>query len=187
MKFRTSLLALCMVVVPMLAMFSHLIPAGARRSMRDCVMTWWNAAPRDRSPDDVSSSGGTHPRALSAPVAQPVSQLPGTARSLGGQETLVNADPPPLNDSLRRLSHLGAVAIECVPLPGVAGRHLASCQVPLDPEGQLHRVFQIEGTDADAAVHLLLSDVEDWKRRLAERAAAVGPPRPMGGPSAERF
>ena len=30
MKFRTCLLAVCMVIVPTVAMFSHLIPAGTR-------------------------------------------------------------------------------------------------------------------------------------------------------------
>jgi len=92
------------------------------------------------------------------------------------QASPVASSPATNDDVVRRLSELGAVQIDCVSLPGVAGRHLASCQVPLDPDGQLHRVFQSEGTGAAAATQRLLDDVTAWRRRMVVRAAAVPPP-----------
>lgn len=171
MKFRTCLLAVCMVIVPTLAMFSHLIPAGTRRSVRDCVMTWWAARAR---PTAVTPTSAARDPIQTVPD-EPTSALvvpakpggPAPPPSPPGPDSGVR--PPPLDVSVRRLSELGAVSIECVALPAAVGRHLASCQVPLDAEGQLHRVFQMEGSDADTAVHLLLNEVMAWQRRLAEQ------------------
>ena len=175
MKFRTCLLAVCMVIVPTVAMFSHLIPAGTRRSVRDCVMTWWTAparptavTPTSAASDPIQTVPGEPASALVA-TAKPGSPAPPPPPP--GPDPGVQ--PPPLDVSVRRLSGLGAVSIECVALPAAVGRHLASCQVPLDAEGQLHRVFQMEGSDADTAAHLLLNDVMAWQRRLAEQRGIV--------------
>lgn len=181
MKFRTCLLAVCMVIVPTLAMFSHLIPVGTRRSVRDCVMTWLTARSRPTAVGPTSAArdpteavraqttvgGETGPEmAVTATPGDPTATSLPTGPDGGGQL-------PPFDESVRRLSGLGAVSIECVALPAAVGRHLASCQVPLDPEGQLHRVFQMEGSDAATATHLLLNDVMAWQRRLAEQRGIV--------------
>ena len=175
MKFRTCLLAVCMVIVPTVAMFSHLIPAGTRRSVRDSVMTWWMARARPTAATPTSAARDP----IQTVPGEPASALVATATPGGPAPTPSppgpdpGVHPPPLDVSVRRLAGLGAVSIECVALPAAVGRHLASCQVPLDAEGQLHRVFQMEGSDADTAAYLLLNDVVAWQRRLAEQRGIV--------------
>jgi hypothetical protein len=83
---------------------------------------------------------------------------------------------------VRHLADLGAESIECVTLPGLAGRHLASCRVPLDAARQLHRVFQTEGLGAEAATRRLLDEVNAWKWRTAQRAAGEPTAGPAAGP-----
>lgn len=155
MKFRTWLLIVCMVVVPALAMFSHHVPPGVRRSLRDAMLRWTGggAAPvREPSADRAA-----------APPAAP------TAAD-GGAVTI------PLDEIPARLAELGAVAVQCVPLPGPAGLHLASCQVPLDRDAQLHRVFQAEGIGPEAAANELLEQVASWRLRRDDRPV----PGPLG-------
>jgi hypothetical protein len=201
MKFRTCLLAVCMVVVPTLAMFSHHLPADTRRSVRDCVHgvhDWFAgtlasigtpsvstaAAPdqagegpgaavsRDDGPRDAAAHEGV--AAATGPSGAPPPEAP----PLPGAPPL----PASLDEVVRHLADLGAESIECVALPGLAGQHLASCRVPLDSARQLHRVFQTEGLGAEAATRRLLDEVNAWKRRTAQRTAA----EPTAGPAAGR-
>ncbi|MFM8537401.1 MAG: hypothetical protein ACKOES_04915, partial [Planctomycetaceae bacterium] len=85
MKFRTCLLAVCMVIVPTVAMFSHLIPAGTRRSVRDCVMTWWTTRAQ---PTAVTPTSAARDPIQTVP-GEPASALVATAKP-GGP-----APPPP--------------------------------------------------------------------------------------------
>jgi hypothetical protein len=199
MKYRTCLLAVCMVVVPTLAMFSHHLPADTRRSVRDCVseVRGWVAG-------TLASIGAPSVSTAAAPAA-----VEGTMQTVGrdeGQRETAAADAltpvmglpeaPPLpgapapaaslDEAMQHLAELGAESIECVALPGLAGRHLASCRVPLDAERQLHRVFQTEGFGAGAATSRLLDEVTAWRRRIANRAGGLGAV-PDGRPTAGRF
>lgn len=190
MKFRTCLLAVCMVVVPTLAMFSHHLPADTRRSVRDCVhgVHGWIAG-------TLASIGTPSVSTAAAPDADAESPTPAPARDSGRSDAVDTATasfmdrpPPALDDARRHLADLGAESIECVALAGLAGRHLASCRVPLDAERQLHRVFQTEGVGTEAALGRLLDEVAAWRQRQADRAAGA-PPRagPDGRPAPGRF
>lgn len=155
MKFRSSLLLACMVTVPSLAMFSHRIPPELRASMRRTVgavvarlSAAVTAAPRQ-------------PAAPAPPPAAPVAvAIPASAAT--GRESLERS---------------GAVAIECRPLPGDGGGHLASCRVPVDAAGQLHRVFQAHGPDPDAATGALAAAVSSWTGRPRTATLAADAPR----------
>jgi hypothetical protein len=188
MKFRTCLLAVCMVVVPTLAMFSHHLPADTRRSVRDCVhgVHGWIAG-------TLASIGTPSVSTAAAPDADAESPAPAPARDSGWSDAadtaaVTDRPLPALDDAGRHLANLGAESIECVALPGLAGRHLASCRVPLDAERQLHRVFQTEGVGTEAAMGRLLDEVAAWRQRQADRAAGA-PPRasPDGRTAPGRF
>jgi hypothetical protein len=242
MKFRTCLLAVCMIVVPAVAMFSHHVPATARRSMRTCLQGWIaRLVPGGSAPScDATEFAASSTPAAADPTASPtatagdVSRSPAAAAAPGDpfatarEPAPVGIGPPPADmaaahggistprgasgpapggeaaphpadarshaalpgtvprpldpDAHRKLTELGAQALECVALPGAAGRCLASCRVPLDPAGQLQRVFQAEGADPAEATGLLVDEVVSWQRRMAERRTARGPE--AGGPGA---
>lgn len=175
MKIRSILLVTCLVVVPLIAMFSHRIPPAARaavgqwlrdvsRGSRSAAVT---AVPQAAGVPPAAEPG-VRPAVAAVPAAEGPRVVP-VAAVVPVTDALVAAE----HESLERLRALGAVAIDCRPLPG-AGGHIASCRVPVDGEGQLERVFQALGTDPAAAADKLLGDVSAW-----QRGSIVRPSRTM--------
>jgi hypothetical protein len=156
MTIRTSVLVACMVVVPLIAMFSHRIPSGTRAA----VAAFVRDAVRPRT---LPVAADAAPLVTVAPaVVEPV------AESTTESTSVVPAVATTVVDSLGRLRELGAVAIDCRPLQGHSG-HVASCRMPVDGAGQLERVFQATGADASSAADNLLRDVTAWQRASPAR------------------
>lgn len=93
-----------------------------------------------------------------------------------------------------QLAALGAVAFTCQPLPGPDGLFTCDCRVPVDPTGQLQRVFQASGRDPTSASLTLVQQVTAFHERTNQRAGAnagapaaalVAPPRAAGQPVPE--
>jgi hypothetical protein len=153
MTLRTSLLAVCMVAVPGIALFSHRVPPDVRAGTREAVskaVAWCrDAVLPDRA----------------VPVTRP-DQTAGGAASQAVPEAMpprtVQRDRPEV-----ALARLGATSLECRQLPEPQGGHLASCAVPLDAHGQLLRVFHGSGGDRDAALAALVVEVDGWRSRFA--------------------
>lgn len=157
MKFRTSLILVCMTVVPALALFSHRVPTEVRTALRgrlwEPIESW------------VGSLSRPGPREAAADRCDR-SAIPAEARSPAAP------DEPPSGDAgtpspLEALASLGAVAIDCRSLDGGSGTHVAACRVAVDEAGQLHRVFQAAGPTPDEAMAALLESVRGWQQRLA--------------------
>lgn len=211
MKLRTLLLGTLMVVVPLLAMFSHLIPAevraATRHQLRSAVDGWFAPASEAGQP---TMAGEPHPASGSAadPVPTAAPQVPPTE----GRPVAAGAPLPPstpgqttgmrpiatasrndveaalvaqLADRSRqtrdqqavesRLHALGAIAFECQPVPGTTGLFASACRVPVDPTGQLQRVFQATGNDPATATEALVSQVQAWRQRPPQPAATPLP------------
>ena len=180
MRIRSALLIACMVVVPMIAMFSHRVPAPVRTAIRDAI---WNRLASAAAPAPLQGSGA--PADLAAEqTAPPATPAPATTAPTSADPSLVAAvaaastpAAAPLTvpvdaefrDAETRLTALGAVAIECHPMPGGVGHHAASCRVAVDATGQLHRLFQASGSGRGDAMRRLLADVSAWRQRLASR------------------
>jgi hypothetical protein len=160
MRVRSLLLAVCMVVVPLLAMFSHRVPPDLVRAVRALGSKAWAAAAGTGRGQTESNAVAGHP---AEPIPQPPTdpppkaaepaQSPAVAARLIEEEALVR---------------LGATSIGCQRVPGGTGM-LATCRVAVDPAGELQRVFQAAGEDRPAALRLLLTEVETWRRRTAWR------------------
>lgn len=167
MKVRTCILSLCMVIVPAMAMFSHQLPAEVRSAARcrvwqplmDRLTAWLERDEIPAAATTVRSSSQSEHGAGPIMIA-PAGETSGAIGAEGGTE---------------RLESLGAMAIDCRPLDGAAGIHIASCRVAMDAAGQLHRVFQAAGPDPARATAALASQVEAWRERLALRAGGVAP------------
>jgi hypothetical protein len=169
MKFRSCLLVACMLVVPALAMFSHRIPRELRASARALVQRVLRTAGQGVGARRWCSSLAEEATSLQGGTGT-ADGGPGTAPSGGTPSPRgVEGDPRDQSEVHSRLVAAGAMAIECQPLPGVPGRHLASCRVALDPEGQLQRVFQAEAADPATAARDLLDQLAEWNDRRAAR------------------
>jgi hypothetical protein len=207
MKLRTLLLGTLMVVVPLLAMFSHLIPAevraATRHQLRSAVDGWFATASEAGQP-----AMATEPAAADLP-ADPLPAAPSKALPAEGRPVAAGAPLPPSNpgqitgmrpiaaasrnevepelvaqlaDRSRhtrdqqavesRLHALGAIAFECQPVPGTPGLFASACRVPVDPTGQLQRVFQATGNDPATATEALVAQVQAWRQRPPQPATA---------------
>lgn len=178
MRVRTLLLGACMVIVPLLAMFSHHLPphlaTTARKTLWEPVAEWagWKPEQTARS----SPPAATQPEAgPTSPVAAVVSPQPALSRATAAvmpSPEFAPDDAPDRRQLEGRLVQLGATSIGCQPLQGGSGM-LASCRVAVDPAGELQRVFQAAGDDASAALGRLVAEVEAWKHRTASRASSA--------------
>lgn len=180
MKIRTTLLVACMLVVPAAALFSHRIPSGVRSAVRGVVadgIGWLKhrASGETQAAQAPPGPSGSLPaprqtEAVPSPAA-PVA--PAADAAIAAASEPAAAAPPAVTrqpeGAVGQLVALGAVAIECRPLQGLEGVHVASCRVGLDASGQLMRVFQASGVTADEATAALAADVLGWKQRMAAR------------------
>lgn len=144
MKLRSGVLVACMVVVPAVALFPQ----------------------RVRLPDGLRD-------ALHALVVR-VGRQGGTAGFAPSTPARETTPPDDENTVRTRLAALGATAIECRPLPGSEGAHLASCRVAVDARGELERVFQAQALQPADALRELRDDVAAWRDRIAARPAHAG-------------
>lgn len=227
MKLRSLLLVSCMLVVPALAMFSHLVPAdlraAARRTFAAATSAWLGTpaeagvvtasaalpagpgslaaviAPTSnlgRNPAEAGFQAATHAPTGSgvspATVASPtpdVHALPMSAPQAGVQEPTTPALVSQLADRTRQLrdqqakdrqrfedslTALGAVSIDCQPIPGPDGLYSSSCRVPIDASGQLQRVFQAVDHDPGSASAALLAQVTAWRQRMMPPPSGIG-------------
>ncbi len=197
MKLRSALLIACLIVVPLLAMFSHKVPTTTRAAIRERL---WN--PMIRPLASALGLGATPPTSppprqatASPPPADPLQPLqPAQAPGLREPDaTIAGNSPPPAillgsDDSLpiggatglesleARLRALGATRIDWTPGQGGDGLHRCSCRIPAEPTGQLHRIFQAAATDPVAALDNLVGQVTAWSMRSGGTAASPAMP-----------
>jgi hypothetical protein len=179
---RTCLLAACMIVVPLIAMFSHKVPRSVREAMRDSVrVAIRRSLPAWAVPDRIGGESEKVPGREPADSDETVGEWGGE----GGmrQDTLADVATGSLeqDEDARRLESLGAEGIAChrsadqaaAGRPGTSaggGLHVASCRLPVDPAGQLHRLFSAQADSPADALRALRVQVESWKARVADRS-----------------
>lgn len=174
MRIRTFLLVACMVVVPMLAMFSHRFPAGTRAAVGEFFRDLVGAIPPVARPQVAPAPAAEAPAIQSTVSAAAVPSRPAVdpPAVVTPTPTAREAVAPVQPESLDRLRDLGAVAVACLPLEGNRG-HVATCRLPVDAAGQLERVFQATGPDPVSAADQLLRDVTAWKAGSAAAGRRV--------------
>lgn len=197
MKLRSALLIACLIVVPLLAMFSHKVPTASRAAIRE---RFWQLMIRPlASALGLSATSPTCPAprqaAASPPPDRPVGAVeeafPGPPRAFAGSGPTSTDRGPPAADPLKplkparatgresleaRLRALGATRIDWTPGQGGDGLHRCSCRIPAEPSGQLHRIFQAAATDPVAALDNLVGQVTAWSMRSGGTQASPAMP-----------
>lgn len=190
-----------MLVVPALAMFSHKVPAGTRRLLRESL---WQplgaalaeavglgvgaAAPAPRPPSSgaaaipAAAGPATSAVAPAAAAIEPIfaaaapASAPPPSPPPGGDAPMARADSPHADRATLEatLRACGATGVEWEPDAQRDGLHRCVCRMPAEPTGQLERVFQASGPDAITALEALVGQVTAWSARQGT-AAASGP------------
>lgn len=206
MKLRSAILFGCLLVVPLVAMFSHKVPPGVREAFRgrlwrpvvDRITGGSSTAPdTEAGPAEVWPSTTGSQAAVPQPTAavQAGAEVPRSATAAAGR---VDVPPPLPTVTLRstpvdqpsrtsldeRLKRLGAVGLQVKPPEDDLGVHVASCRVPVDADGQLQRLFQANGPTPEASLGRLVDQIERWRSRLSSRPVESPPPRGPGEPAA---
>ena len=205
MKLRSFVLVLCMLVVPALALFSHMTPPSVQQAAQQMIWTplcetisvinatlQFDAYPSVANKDDfehdaslgVTSSSLTNDTlsesSLSAVENTRDTSIRETLPTVTVQETRI----PSTEDSERKkprsqaewellaslhkkLLSFGATKLDCRPQPGTQHGYSSTCQLPMDPNGQLHRVFHGQGSSAPEAMHALIYQIQAWQVRQA--------------------
>ena len=197
MKVRSCVLVACMLVVPALALFSHLTPPPAREFLRCAVCD-----PLCQVIDAIETTlmpGSAATPARGRTLATTANPMPptGTPQSRDETVTVVESLPVatvsspsgaslptavPLTDrdaprsqaewetlaTLRQhLTALGAAGVDCRPQPGGLPGYASSCRIGIDADGQLHRMFHGQGVDAPTAMRSLVDQIQAWRAQQA--------------------
>ena len=182
----------CMIIVPMIAMFSHKLPPELRNAMSRVVL--------DPAIDLVESlalaAEAEEPdqaREFAAPPAGPLladradSSPPQPATPIERAETVTatlhQEHPQPARQSLglnqastlrQQLAAAGVRRLLIEPAGDGSRSVRGSCRLPVDAEGQLQRLFHASGSSETETLTLLVEQVGRWHRRLGTRAPSIG-------------
>ena len=175
MKIRSFVLIVCMVVVPGLALFSHLTPPSVRdlvrRTLSDpfCqgVRLLAEAVPSASASTSASMPMPKEPETAPSPPAVQEPPSPPVQAVASADVPRSPAEWAALGILRKELTSLGATAIDCRPQPGDVAGYASSCRIGTDPQGQLHRMFHGRGADAPAAMQSLIEQVRAWQTRQA--------------------
>lgn len=192
MRFRSLLMFACMIVVPMLAMFSHKLPPEVRDACSRIVLNpaieliESLARPAEAEESDPAVDFASPPAGplLAGSTSFPASSV---APSQATTDPPTNAAPPPepaagwpplgpdQTATLRR--QLAAAGVQRLVIePGGEGSRSVrgSCRLAVDAAGQLQRLFHASGTTEAETLEQLLEQVGRWNRRLTVRPANGG-------------
>jgi hypothetical protein len=180
MKFRSLFLCTCMTVVPMTALLSHRLPGGVVQAAGGLLSSVLGGAepeaeaeplpPADVEPSYEAATGLATPVSAALPLAT-VPPAPATVPPMTPPPAAVMTDQGDLSIIHQRLAAVGAVAVDCRPLPGQGSAAVATCRVGVDADGSLFRMFQATGADPSSACRELLTAVELWRARPEGRSA----------------
>ncbi len=184
MKFRTFLMFVCMIVVPMIAMFSHKVPTAMRTACGELLIapihyfaeiiffpsgasiTGQEIAVFDTAPDvsllahrdtnlDVSDNQNTSTE--SASPHHP--QFPTTMET-------------PVSACRDQLIAAGAHCLLVAPATDSIGGYHGSCRISVDAQGELQRLFHARALTESAALEKLLQQVRHWQQRVSAHITA---------------
>ena len=187
MKFRTFLMSVCMIIVPMIAMFSHKIPTEMRTACGELLI----------APLNYLSEILFQPS-----VASPTSQEIATFDSAPNVSLLAHQDshreraddPNTLNQSSssQQPQHLpvvetpsssfrdqliatGVHRLIVEPATDRRGWYDGSCRIAVDAQGELQRLFHAHASTESATFEKLLKQVQLWKQQVPARITAKSP------------
>ena len=191
MRFRSLLMFACMIVVPMLAMFSHKLPPEFRDNCSRIVLdpaieliaSLARPADAEESDPDLDlaapsagpllAAGGPPPSpgvAAPVPPASPITTAGPFQQPPEGQAVSWTRSP----DLRRQLEATGAQRLLIESRGEGSDGVRGSCRLAVDAEGQLQRLFHASGASETEMLRDLLEQVGRWRRRIAANPPIAG-------------
>ena len=177
----------CMITVPMIAMFSHKIPSEMRTFGGELLITPINYFSKSLFQSSVASSTDQQETAFNdAPnvrlLGRQASHLGGidgfntTAHSYSSQNSqhgaVVNSPTSHFRD---QLISTGAHHLTVEPANDQSGWYRGSCRVAVDAQGQLQRLFHAHAATEYETYERLLKQVQDWQQKTMAHITAKSP------------
>ena len=176
-----------MIIVPMIAMFSHKIPSNMRTFFGEVLITPINYFFTSQFQSSVASSSGQQATAFNdAPnirlLGRQASHLARTdgsniaAHSNSSQHTQHGAVVDlPTSYFRDQLISTGANRLTVEPANDESGWYHGSCRVAVDAQGQLQRLFHAHAATEYETYERLLKQVQDWQQKTTTHITAKSP------------
>ena len=176
MKFRTFLMFICMIIVPMIAMFSHKVPTAMRTACGELLVAPINYFCEIIFRPPVASSAGQEMSAFNTAPNVPllanrdsrldISDDPNTStESSLLQRTQHHTDVKTPTSSCRdQLIAAGVQRILVEPASDSSGEYHGSCRIAVDAQGELQRLFHAHASTESATLEKLLQQVHHWQQ-----------------------
>ena len=184
MKFRTFLMFICMIIVPMIAMFSHKVPTAMRTACGELLVAPINYFSEIIFRPSAASSTGQEMSAFDTSPNVPllanrdshfdISDNPNTST---GSSLLQRTQPPtevktPTSSCRDQLIAAGVHRILVEAASDSSGEYHGSCRIAVDAQGELQRLFHAHASTESATLEKLLQQVRHWQQQVSVRITA---------------
>ena len=184
MKFRTFLMFICMIIVPMIAMFSHKVPTAMRTACGELLVAPISYFSEIIFRPPVTSSTGQEISLFDTAPNVPLlvnrdSHLDiSDDRNTSTESSLLKRTQPPTEvktptSSCRdQLIAAGIHRLLVEPASDSSGGYHGSCRIAVDAQGELQRLFHAHAPTESATLEELLQQVRHWQQQVSVRITA---------------
>ena len=184
MKFRTFLMFVCMIVVPMIAMFSHKVPTAMRTACGELLIAPINYFAEIIFHPSVASSTDREIAVFDTTSDVPLlahqhnhldisdNQNTSTESALPHQPQHPTTMETPASAYQDQLIAAGAHRLLVEPATDSSGGYHGSCRISVDAQGELQRLFHARASTKSATLEKLLQQVRHWQQRVSVHITA---------------
>ena len=184
MKFRTFLMFVCMIVVPMIAMFSHKVPTAMRTACGELLIAPINYFAEIIFSPSVASTTGQEIAVFDTTPDVPLlayrdtdlnvsaNQNTSTESALPQHPQFPTTIETPVSAYRDQLIAAGAHRLLVAPATDSSGGYHGSCRISVDAQGELQRLFHARALTESATLEKLLQQVRHWQQRVSVHITA---------------
>jgi len=184
MKFRTFLMFVCMIVVPMIAMFSHKVPTEVRTACGELLIAPINYFAEIIFRSSVASSTGQEIAVFdTTPNVSLLAHRDTHLDISDNQNTSTESASPhhpqyptkmktPSSACRDQLIAAGVHRLLVAPATDSSGGYHGSCRISVDAQGELQRLFHARALTESATLEKLLQQVRHWQQRVSVHITA---------------
>lgn len=184
MKFRTFLMFVCMIIVPMIAMFSHKVPTAMRTACGEVLIApikyfaeiIFHPSVASSTDQEIAGFDTTPNVSLLAHQHDHLdisdNQNTSTESALPHQPQYPTTMETPASAYRDQLIAAGAHRLLVAPATDSSGGYHGSCRISVDAQGELQRLFHARALTKSATLEKLLQQVRHWQQRVSVNITA---------------
>ena len=187
MKFRTFLMFVCMISVPMIAMFSHKIPTEMRTACGELLIAPITYFSEIIFQPSVASPTSQETAAFEIAPNVPLlahqdshhdrADVPNTLTESSSSQhpQHLPAAEPPISSFRDQLIATGVRRLIVEPATDRRDWYHGSCRIAVDTQGELQRLFHAHASTESATFEKLLKQVHHWQQQVPAHVTAKSP------------